>query len=410
MGGAKLTSVHVHFGFKYQTNKGVAMYKYVVIIFLTVLFSGCGPQEKYPEAYGLYAWNGTAWVEVGKEKSTIDLELPPETKFLIFDKSVAIVSNGFKVTPKIFIRNHITIDTLFTVTKKVESIRAWDVGMNDPVDGRFMPVKGQSEMVVWTPREKLAAGVYSPSFGSSRQATFTVLGQSFMSNIEQSTFCYDRTRTISSQAYQPCSDSDAQEKAQQAENATKELVVIVTGATVTGAANLDMTKMKTLISEGANVNAPCASGAMKGKLYDCAKSTGRGDLIQLLVENGVELSDDQVIRLAESSASIAGDSNGDSATINLNLLKAVVNRWNESKSIIKNHGGDLLIYGRMNPALVEYLLTLHVDPNTKNSVDGKTALDYLRQNYYKTANNDYARDQNERADKSIKLLLDHGAK
>ena len=173
------------------------MTKTSILLFLLTLFAiGCSkaPQEKYPEAYGLYAWNGNAWIEVAKEKSTIELDLPMETRFLIHDKAIDRVSKGFRLIQNVYIRSVITQDPNGN-NRVINPYEKWDViKRSDEIDGRFSPVKGQPEMVTWVPSSKLATGVYTPNIEGNFQEAFTVSRQIVLTktNIEFSDSCYDQ--------------------------------------------------------------------------------------------------------------------------------------------------------------------------------------------------------------------------
>ncbi|MDP1609677.1 MAG: ankyrin repeat domain-containing protein [Sulfuritalea sp.] len=202
-----------------------ALLKFISIPLAALVITACGPSEKYPEVYGLYAWNGTAWIPVGKAKATIELDLPGETKFLIHYKAINEVSESFRLVRKVYIRNLISQypDGTGRVVKPYKmwavkssaSDEGWVVQGFGEIDGRFSPVKNHPEMVTWAPSEKLSAGVYVPAIKGDHQETVTVVGQAVLPNIEGSNFCYDRIFSLArgvGTKYTPCAEIDKNEQ------------------------------------------------------------------------------------------------------------------------------------------------------------------------------------------------------
>lgn len=152
--------------------------------------------EKFPETYGLFARNGGNWVEIGKEKPTIALELPSETKFLIHAKSIEQQVERFSLHRMFFMRNSIAQDRDGGNRVVEKQLRVW--GMKEqsvPIEGRLAPVKGQAEMVQWLPVAKIPAGVYQPLFQDDQQEAFMVARGAVMTGMEQSDHCVDRVLT-----------------------------------------------------------------------------------------------------------------------------------------------------------------------------------------------------------------------
>lgn len=149
------------------------------------------PSPKYPEAYGLYVWNGGQWAELGPDKTSITLEFPGDIKFLIHDKAIDRVAKSFQLMRKVFVRNVITQNPDGS-GKKIERFRKWDVKGEDVVEGRLSAVKKEPEMVTWAPVAPLAAGIYEPKLAGDSREAFTVSKQAVLANLELSDLCYDR--------------------------------------------------------------------------------------------------------------------------------------------------------------------------------------------------------------------------
>lgn len=176
------------------------------------VFSGCGLSESYPDAYGIYAWKGGSWSRLDKEKSKIDLELPGDVRFLIHDKGIERASKGFRVLPKVFVRNHVSQNP-DGANRVVTSYRMWDLKGDAEVDGRVSPIKGQPEMVAWTPAAALGPGVFLPVLDGTHLEPFIVSRGAVLANLEQSALCFDKISTMAwgipmgvPDRYRPCAE------------------------------------------------------------------------------------------------------------------------------------------------------------------------------------------------------------
>ena len=158
--------------------------------------TACSPQEKYPESYGLFLWNGTTWADVSAEKTTTTLEIVGDAKFLLHDKQIAQLSSSFIVNRKFFMRNEIHQETNGSNRVIAKSIKLWDLKEKpDAVPGRLFPVKDRPEMVIWKPDSPLSSGIYQPWFSRKPGEAFVVDKSVVLANLEASPFCVDRILT-----------------------------------------------------------------------------------------------------------------------------------------------------------------------------------------------------------------------
>lgn len=162
---------------------------------LSTLLGNLQP-EKLPQTYGLFVWNGSDWVELGKDKTSIEIDIAEAPKFLMHGKAIEKMTQSFTLRRMHFMRNSIAQDR-DGGKKAIEKVmRTWGLKENaEPIEGRFAPVKGNPEMVMWIPAAKLGPGAYQPALSRQNQDAFFVNKNSFMGELARSEHCIDRILT-----------------------------------------------------------------------------------------------------------------------------------------------------------------------------------------------------------------------
>ena len=173
---------------------------------LSKIYSGGNPlgsllanllPEKLPQTYGLFVWNGGDWVELSRGKTTtIEIDIAEAPKFLIHGKAIEKMTQSFTLRRMYFLRNSIIQNR--DGSKKVieKSIRNWNLRERaGPLEGRFAPVNGRLEMVMWIPAGKLEQGAYQPSISLQKQGAFFIGKNALRENLDQSEYCVDQILT-----------------------------------------------------------------------------------------------------------------------------------------------------------------------------------------------------------------------
>ena len=264
----------------FETRKAINKHFFVLLAFGGLLF-GCSPQEKYPEAYGIYAWNGSTWVEIGKDSATIKIDLTPESRFLLHDKAVDQLSKNFSIIQKVYIRNDIAQDRDGSNKAIERNFNKWDVkDQSETVDGKLFPVRGQPEMVNWKPVKPLVNGVYQPMIRGEQQEAFIVDRKSVLAgDITLTDFCFDRLNTrkfmwenpIPAQ-YVSCA-GDPNEQLLKVFQNNRRLI--------------DIKEVERLLARGANPNLNDEYNA--ATILQTAVTNGRADIASLLISRGAKV-------------------------------------------------------------------------------------------------------------------------
>jgi len=261
----------------------------VTFFAVAALLAGCGQSEKYPEAYGLYAWDGKAWLAIGKAQKTIELDFPADAKFLVHEKDVGRVSKSFAIYQQVFVRSIISQNPEGG-NRVVKPHNAWDVNEALVVEGRFSPVKDKPEMVVWAPAKKLVAGVYQPRIEGTPQDSFFVSKAEILgSKVSANPHCVDLVKTTAwgipmgiPDEFKACAATD---KAAMVPKALSEVSALVrqsgTRLPESGRAAL------TILAEGASNPNLRISGA--NSLLSIAAQSGFEDVIQALLARGADI-------------------------------------------------------------------------------------------------------------------------
>lgn len=143
---------------------------------IALLLASCSSTEKYPEAYGVFVWDGKVWVELRKASSDAGVQkmhygLPNDTMFLLHSKSVGALAEQFSVHRYYKLRSRSFESTLPDGTKRQNPVLVRDASFKEriaflptsnPIPGKAMPVKGQPEMIIWKPTDPLPLGQYQP--------------------------------------------------------------------------------------------------------------------------------------------------------------------------------------------------------------------------------------------------------
>lgn len=195
---------------------------FVTLLFL-ILFIACSPREKVPETYGIFVWIDNEWKPVAESGSKIDLDLQPEVRFLIHQKAVERYMRSFELAKKVYIRNIVQQDPS-QPPREATRYNKWDKQRQYyVVNGQFAPVKGQAEMVVWTPTAPLAAGIYEPIVEGDAKFAFSVNRQDVLASLEDGAHCVDLIKTNFGgipmgvpDKYTPCVEMDRTKKLPQA--------------------------------------------------------------------------------------------------------------------------------------------------------------------------------------------------
>ena len=143
-----------------------------------LLLIACSPAEKYPEAYGVFVWNGKTWVDLPKRiegSANVSIpELQNDPMFLLHSKNVDSLANQFGIHKVYKFRSMATVTGLRDGSVPPDRVPQKDpsfqVGFSfredsQPLPGRLLPVKGQPDMIVWKPSSPIPNGVYFPMVG-----------------------------------------------------------------------------------------------------------------------------------------------------------------------------------------------------------------------------------------------------
>ena len=250
----------------------------LITLFAAVLLTACSPQEKVPEAYGVYVWRDSNWVLVRDSQVTISVDLPPETKFLIHDKAIERTMKTFQLAKKIYIRDIVQKDPGNQPPREVKPYKKWDLQKSYSVmKGQFSPVKGHSEMVTWTPASPLAAGIYAPFIEGDEKEAFFVFQKAVLGDLELGPDCFDLVKTNfggipmgTPDEYKPCMGDPTQELIK-----TLRPPVKVAGESM---------RVAKLLAKGADVNA--RDGNENTPVLGLAIRWSRTEIVDILIKAG----------------------------------------------------------------------------------------------------------------------------
>ena len=120
------------------------MYRFALLL-TACLLTACTPSEKYPETYGVYVWNDGRWNLLSDSSAKVEMDLQPEVRVLIHQKSVELYMRSFELAKKVYVRNIIQRDP-GQPPRDTKPYNKWDKQKSYFVmKGQFGPVKGQPE-------------------------------------------------------------------------------------------------------------------------------------------------------------------------------------------------------------------------------------------------------------------------
>ncbi len=244
------------------------------------LLVACTPSEKYPETYGIYYWTDGRWNPLSDSSGTVDLDLQPEVRFLIHQKSVELYMRSFELAKKVYVRNIVQRNP-GEPPRETKPYKKWDKQKSYFVmKGQFGPVKGQPEMVVWTPVAPLAPGIYEPIVGSKEMAVFSVNRKTVLGDLEDSEHCFDLIKTNwgglsmgQPDEYKPCAGDPSEEL-------LKAVEMMYRG-------DPDLARIKKLLARGGNPTTKSRDGTQTA--FGIAVYSGRKDIVEAFLEGGANV-------------------------------------------------------------------------------------------------------------------------
>jgi Ankyrin repeat len=131
-----------------------------LLVLLSLLLVSCTQKEQVPDAYGIFVEINGQWRSIQDGDMRLDLDSDSVVRILVHQKSIDLYMRSFELARKVYVRNIAQRDPdqpprNFRPYNKWEKPKRYHV-----MKGQFYPVKGQQEMVLWTPVAPLLPGVY----------------------------------------------------------------------------------------------------------------------------------------------------------------------------------------------------------------------------------------------------------
>lgn len=170
-----------------------------VLGLLTLGWVGALSAEPVPEFYGFYAVDGGKLHEFGKTQDKVEGDFSPGVRFILFDKRVALAPADPSLYRLKFIRylrepaDPADFNGGMCVVKEHKLwMRSED--KERQLELRSKPMPGQTEMVMFVPREPLKPGAYLVAEDDHAYGYLFVGRNDLFANLEASADCVDASR------------------------------------------------------------------------------------------------------------------------------------------------------------------------------------------------------------------------